>query len=560
LWPRRKVYLDNLPKTHDLRFGVVFVVGLLVIFGGLYAVGYAVAGNKLPAGTTIAAVDVGGLTPDEARTVLQDRLAPRVQRPIKATAAGEDFTFQPQRAGLTFDIDATIDKALGGSPWDPRHMLHVLTGGDDLAPVVDVDNHELAARLRQVAEKIELKPVESVVSFRSGRPVVAPGHAGRSLDYQLSGDRLIAALVAGDDQTTLPIKAVQPDVTAIEATRFAETVGRRAVSGPVRIKVADDALTLQPATFATALRAVSRSDGLRLDVDEDRLYERVKPALRRLPHHPVNARIRFRGDRPVVVPATSGVTVTPDDLAKAVLAAAGRPSGERVARAHVQADTPRVSTHDVRMLRVTGIVAAAQLRIRPAVGGTDPTDALRRLNGELIRPGSTFSFLAAVRDGRTPAASTVATLTYNAAFFAGLDIPERTSARIYTADFPPGMDAAVEPPVTDLVLRNSTPYGVYVRAYVDSPGGRGSPVRVARVEIWSTRYWRVSARSSGRYSVVPPDVVTNSQRGCVPRAGAAGFDVDVTRLLRRDGHRRSEVTHTSYAPLDQVRCTARSRP
>ena len=552
LWPRRKVYIDNLPKTHDLRYAVIFIVGLVAVFGALYGVGYAVAGNKLPSGTKVAEVDVGGMSPDQARTVLQTRLEPRLERPIKATVAGETFTIDPQRAGLTFDIDATLAAALHGSAWDPRHMMHVLTGGDDLEPVVDVDNDALAAKLRHIAAKVERKPVDSTVSFRTGQPEVTYGRAGRSLDYQHSGDRLVEALVAGDTKVGLVTASVQPRVTGIQATTFVDDVARRAVDGSVRIKVADSAMTLKPVTFGRALVAVSRDDGLHLDVDQARLAERARPIMRRLPHHPHNATFRFVGDRPVVVPATSGMTVAPPDLAKAVLQAVQHRGDDRVARAKVTPDNPRVSTTDLRMLRVKERVASAKVSFD--VKGRDPRTALRRLDGTLIRPDGLVSMLHTVSDPASPEATLVASLMYDASFRAGLDIPEHTSARIYSSDFAPGLDADLDPPATDLIVRNTTPYGVYVRAWADVPSGKKARIGVAHVELWSTSYWKVRSSTSPRYDVVRPEVIVNTKKSCIPRDGIPGFSVDVTRVITGGGHRRSDHSHATYASLDQVRC------
>lgn len=555
LWPRRKVYIDDLPKTHDLRFGLIFGVGLVLVFGALYGVGYAVAGNKLPAGTTVAEVDVGGMSPDEARTVLQEQLAPQLQRPIKATLGGKTYSLDPQRAGLTFDIDATLDAALGGSAWDPRHMMHVLTGGDELPPVVDLDDAELADKLKRVADGVERKPADSTVSFKTGKAEVTYGHAGRILDYQRCGDRLVEALVSGGDEVSLAIEDVQPRITTLKATKFADSVGRRALRAPIRIKVADSSITLKPREFGPALVARPRHRDLRLDVDQDKLAERARDSLRQLPHRPVDARIRFRGDRPVVVPATSGVTVAVDDLSDAVLRAATKKGAKRVARADATPDNPRLSTQDVRMLQIRERIAAATQRLKVSDLSSDPRTGLRRLDGALIRPDQSFSFLRRVATGRSPADSFVASMTYGAGFHAGLDIPEHTPARIYSGTFAPARDAHIEPPATDLVLHNTSPYGVYVRAYVETNGRGGSASRVAHVEMWSTKFWTVKARTSGRYNDTKPEVVKNSRRSCVPREGRAGFDVDVIRVLVRDGHKRSERTHASYASLDEVRCS-----
>ncbi|MBA2772792.1 MAG: hypothetical protein H0U36_01920, partial [Nocardioidaceae bacterium] len=68
LWPRRKVYVDDLPKTHDVRFATVFLVGFAVLVAALYGVGYLLAGDRLPADTRVAGVDVGGMRAGAART------------------------------------------------------------------------------------------------------------------------------------------------------------------------------------------------------------------------------------------------------------------------------------------------------------------------------------------------------------------------------------------------------------------------------------------------------------------------------------------------------------
>ncbi len=554
LWPRRKVYVDDLPKTHDLRFGIIFLVGVAVVIGALYGVGYLVAGNKLPAGTTVAEVDIGGMSPDKARTVLQEKLAPRLENPIKVSAGGsKTYTIDPQLAGLTIDIDATLDLALGGSAWDPRHMLHVLTGGDTLDPVVDLDSAALVSSLRKVAKQVERKPVDSSVSFRRVQPKVTYGRAGRALDYQSSGERLKEAIIAGDDSVNLVVSTIQPHVTVIKATTFEETVARKAVSGPIRIKVADSAMTLTPREFGPALQALPGTDGLRLSVDQAKLVKRARPAMRKLPHRPVNARISFRGSRPVIVPGTSGVTVGAGDLAKAVLKAVDSRGAKRVARAKPTADNPTLSTGDLRLMRITEQVASTQVRFK-AGDRADPTAMLRRLDGALVRPGQRFSFLGRVGANGSPAASFVASMAYDAAFYAGLDIAVHTNARIYSDTFAPGFDAHVEPPGTDLVLANASPYGVYIRAYVESPGRQAAPARIAHIEMWSSPYWTVRALTSGRYNVVRPQVITNTRKSCVPRDGVPGFDYDVTRVLKQGGHKRTERTHAAYVPLDQVRC------
>ncbi len=552
LWPRRKVYLDDLPKTHDLRFATVFIIGFTLLCGALYAVGYFVAGDKLPAGTEVAGIDVGGMDQDEARIVLQEELAPRLLQPLKVSAAGQEFSLDPQVAGLTFDIDATLEEGLGGSPWDPRHMLHVLMGGESLQPVVDTDESELSASLAKIARHVEREPIDSKVSFASGEPKATFGQAGRALNFQNSGERLEEALIAGDDTVTLPIEAVQPAITAIEATQFMDTTARRALSGPIRLRAADATMTLTRGHFGRALRAVVGDAGLQLDIDADVLIQRARPVLQRLPHHPVNARILFRNGHPVVIPGRSGVTVSKEALAAAVLRVVPRQGDDRHGSVDIVADNPNTTTQEMRMLRVNERVSGKAIRYSDNTMGGNPTTMVRQLDGTLLKPDATFSFISHVDTASSPAtASFVASVTYDAAFNAGLSAPERSANRIYSPEFPIGRDAHIEPPATDLVLINESPYGVYVRAFVDAAkGGSG----VVHVQMWSTPYWKITTETSPRSNIVKPKVIRDRSRNCVPRKGVAGFEVNVIRTLKSEGHQRAETTHSRYAPLDTVVC------
>ncbi len=559
LWPRKKLYLGNLPKTHDLRFAVAFAVGLVVLFGALYGVGHYVAGDKVPPGTEVAGVDIGGMQTGEARTALQEQLAPRLARPIEATANERTFSIDPQRAGLIFDIEATVEAGRGGGSWDPRHMLKVLLGGEEVDPVVIVDETELQAKLQRIDAAVDRKPVDSTVSFTSGLPQVTFGQPGRALNLAVSRNRLVAALAAGERTVTLPTRSVAPAITSAEARTFVSTVAAQALGAPVTVRVADAAVNLQPEQFAPALRAENAAGSLRLGIDADALYTDTRGALRSRPNSPANARIGFRDGRPVVIPSRSGVTVTAQDWAKAVLAAAGKSGDDRVSRAKPTPAEPTVTTGQVRMLEVKELVASSLARFPTSIATADIARAARQLNGTTLRPGTSMSFLNQVdTPGNRDAASFLASTTYNAAFFAGLAILERTPNLHYSDRFPVGRDARVEPGRLDLILRNDSSYGVYIRAYVErgaATEGSEAAEGVVRVEMWSTPVWQIRARTADRTNIVLPRVQVLTSPACTPREGIAGFDVEVTRVFSRDGQvLRGDPTLSHYVPLDTVVC------
>src|SRR5690606_29363074 len=86
--------------------------------------------------------------------------------------------------------------------------------------------------------------------------------------------------------------------------------------------------------------------------------------------------------------------------------------------------------------------------------------------------------------------SQIATTTFNAMFFAGLEDVEHKPHSVYIDRYPVGREATVAWPSVDLKFKNTTPYGVLVKASVEksAPGGEGS----ATVSMFSTKRWDIT--------------------------------------------------------------------
>ena len=94
-------------------------------------------GDGLPRGTTVAGVEVGGMSETEAVATLTKALGAQAKAPIPATVNGDAVSIAPESAGLSFDAEATV-AGLSGRIWNPVTLLSQFTGGPVLDPVVDV--------------------------------------------------------------------------------------------------------------------------------------------------------------------------------------------------------------------------------------------------------------------------------------------------------------------------------------------------------------------------------------------------------------------------------------
>ena len=64
--------------------------------------------------------------------------------------------------------------------------------------------------------------------------------------------------------------------------------------------------------------------------------------------------------------------------------------------------------------------------------------------------------------------SQISTTTYNAAYFAGMDIVTHKPHSRWFSRYPEGREATIWSPDLDMKFKNSTPYGVLVQAWVVS--------------------------------------------------------------------------------------------
>jgi vancomycin resistance protein YoaR len=151
----------------------------------------------------------------------------------------------------------------------------------------------------------------------------------------------------------------------------------------------------------------------------------------------------------------------------------------------------------------------------------------------------------------------MATTTFNAMFFAGLEDVEHKPHSFYIDRYPVGREATVAWGSVDLRFKNTTPYGVLIEAHVtpSTPSSQG----VVTVSMWSTDYWDITTKTGERYNFTSPKTRTITDPDCEPNEGYGGFDIDIWRYFHRAGSAkvvRTEKMHTHYTPSDTVICKA----
>jgi vancomycin resistance protein YoaR len=560
-----------------LSWAALVVSAVLAVAALAWVAAYLVAGDKVPRGTTVAGVAVGGLTEDEAAERLEDELGSRAGRPLEVTVGDRTAEVSPEEAGISMDYAASVAQAGARKSWNPAWLWDYATGGDEVPPVVDVDEDALAAYLSELGDQVRTDPVEGAIRFKPKGIRVTDPVVGNELDTDGARDALVAAYLDKDGATAdLPLAEAVPDIDADDIERALTEFAEPAMSGPVTFRFGDAEIALKPRQFMRALRLVPEDGGLVPQLRPKALAQQLSGLVSRDGAAPVDAEIRLLAGKPRVIPAKPGVSFDQAKVDAAFLDLVVRPPGEREMEVPSEVVEPAFTTADAEALRIEEQVSEFTTYFPYAeYRNTNIGRAAEILDGTIVAPGEMFSLNGTIgertaENGFTTGfiisngifkedlgggVSQMATTTFNAAFFAGMTDVEHKTHSFYIDRYPVGREATVAWPTVDLSFRNDTPYGLLIHAHVtpSTPSAQG----VVTVRFFSTKYWDITTKTGERYAFTSPATRTLDTPDCYPNTGYGGFDINIWRYWRRAGSdelERSEKMHTTYIPSDTVIC------
>ena len=566
------------------RRAALVAAGLLGGAGLAWLALYLAAGSGVARGTTVLGVPIGGQSRAEAAATLQARLADDASAPIPVRAGDLTTRVRPGRAGLSLDVPATVAAASARS-WNPVRLVQSLLGDHEVAPVVATDRAALRGEVGRLADRVDRSAREGSVAFTdAGRPKPVRPRAGQHLARQaaadaLAGNYLVGGYLRDAQPVVLPVGIDPPTVTAEQVQRAIETVALPATAEPVTVTVEGTPVVLQGSDIASALTFTPDDNGeLVPHLDGAALHAGLADQLAAVETPAVDASFRIRHGEPTVVPSRQGRAVPPDTLAAAVLPVLTKTGAARTVDVPLAVSEPAVTTEAAGSLgvveRVSRFTTFYPSDFAPRLQNIHHAADL--MDHTLVLPGKVFSLNRTVGERTAErgfaagyiidngklevdfggGVSQLATTTFNAAYFAGLEILEHHPHSFYISRYPEGREATVAWGFKDLRFRNDSPHGIFITtSYTDSS---------VTVSIYGTKRYRIESVKGPRYDEKPFRVVEDprpegtEQGDCVESDGVPGFKVVVTRqFYRGDSLVRSEDFRTSYAPENEVRCGAK---
>ena len=556
--------------------------GLLVLVWG----GAAVATTQhIFAGSTVSGIDVGDMSPDEARQLVADQVGAELAQPVVLSVNDSTDTLVPAESGVTVDAAASISRLIGPTI-NPVTIIKRLSG-TDVGAVTAVDSGELTNALNARLGTLATGTADAVVTLEGATPVVTPGANGTGMDVDASVKALSAGWPLGQAEITLVEGTARPAITDDDATTFVDSVLTPLLSDSLTVTAAGTTaektaagkqVVLSPDQIAD-LTTISTDDGeLSAVLDSQRLHDAIIDATGPIETEPTNAGWTIDGSaggaagaRPQYVSPSPGEGIDMDALTQQLMDAGttGTTSADRTVALTLITTQPEITTPeaDWGIVEVTGEFAtpfsSEPGRDQNLIRGAE------QMNGQIVMPGETFSVEQALgpvdyEHGFTDAGvisngqhvdalggglSQIGTTMFNVGFEAGMDDVEHHPHSYYFDRYPAGREATLWTGQKDVKFANSTPYAVLIQAWVADGE--------VHTRIWSTHYYDVSITSSDRYNYRPVQTITRpAGAGCQAYSGGnPGFDITVTRTRTApDRAVPDDVLTTTYDADNNIAC------
>jgi vancomycin resistance protein YoaR len=570
------------PGRRFFLFLFTVALGVGAVAAGLAVLHDRQIGRILP-GISAAGVDVGGLTPDEARAALQARLADLSAGSVIVRSGVGTTSVAFADVGRVPDIDAMVAEAVGlgrGGTWLDETVagIRLQLRSETVALRIGYDHDRAAAAVAAFADRMTLHAIDaSVVSGTSGF-VVTGSVDGRRIDTPATVNALDLAMrdpaTRAGAVVQAPVARIAPALTSEAATEA--TLAANRVAGFLQVTASGKTWRITAKEIRPWIGFAWVNGEYRPVIDRSKIPAALKKIAKAVSRPVLDAEFlrdkhgHIVGSKADRAGRKLDMTASTDAIAKALEARvdAATPGSVKLAVALIapKRTTEEASKTAPLMVMVGSWTTYYQVAAHNGFGAniTVPT---RVLNGTVVAPGAVFDFWAGLGEvslrtgyrlggaivgghsveGKALAGGICAASTtlFNAALRGGFEILQRQPHWYYITRYPLGLDATVSGSQT-MRFRNDTRFPILIRGFA-SPG-------IVRYEIWSVPNGRTVSLSRPVVTNVVPGAdsvvkTTELPTGTSERTEwpVDGKDVVVVRTVRdADGrviHRDTFVSH-----------------
>ena len=453
--------------------------------------------GKVHAGVTVSGVRLGGMTPQEAKAALELRAEEAQKNQITLASGDKKWTVTPKDVATKVDAVATVGAAMAVSRESnflvDRFRGFLLYFKDERVPLRGtVDGAKMELLIADVAQVVDIPPVNAGLAFDGSKIRVVKGQKGRVVDREGLASQLTSLLLTLHG-TELAVSMTVKD-PAVQADDYDRALRQAMImtGSPVTLTNGSDSWTLTPEQIIAYMDFASKTQGgvsiLVPYLSATKMGPFLDDLAAAVARNPVSATFKGDGRKAWVVPAIPGQKLDPEETAEALNAAALDPEN-RSAKVAVTLKQPNLTTEEASAMGIKDKLADFQTEWKGTPDRqTNVKITTRYASNVLLAPGEVYNFDEQIgprtaergyklapgivgpgklEDVFGGGICQVSTTLFNAAFFAGLEIVERKNHSIFIAHYPKGRDATVSARGPNLRFRNDTKHYILVRGASD---------------------------------------------------------------------------------------------
>jgi lipoprotein-anchoring transpeptidase ErfK/SrfK len=215
-------------KHSGTMLGRAWWMGLLaVLIAVLLGAGTAFAAygydrsslTRILPGVTVEGVDVGGMTRDQAIRAVTARADTSLAGDLMVTAAGYSWHVTPAALGTRADVEGAVDQAFSAANrLSLMSRVYHRVAGQPVHVEIRVgyahDQAKVQAFVQQAYDEVAEPAVDAGIDLVDGELVIQKPKPGEELKAEAATARILRAIDRQVSSVQVPVKAVQPKVTA----------------------------------------------------------------------------------------------------------------------------------------------------------------------------------------------------------------------------------------------------------------------------------------------------------------------------------------------------------
>ncbi len=490
--------------------------------------------GRIYPGIQALGVDLSGLTPEEARDVLQTAATHYDLPPIAIRYGDQVWALPQEELGIEVDTRGIVAQAFArGRNQDPwQNFLtqwRTFWRGTQLTPTIRARPGAISAAIASRTAGLNRPVTEPRLTLSDLQVVITASRPGQVVDINATRD-LVLQRIATNSGGVVDVQVEQVQAAAVDVSATQDAI-QSTLEQPLVLtdQAGEFQFAIDPATMATLLGWQADDDapgGLRPEIDSEKLQALVESWAEQVYRPPLNARFDFNTKTNTLIelaPSVEGRELDVDATVATIIDAVQ--NGLSEVALPIRQLAPAVPSGNPEQLGIKELVAEGSTRFAGSREARvkNIEVAASKFVGVVIPPDGIFSFNEYVGDvtaangfedsliiagdrtavGVGGGVCQVSTTVFRAAWFGGFPIVERWNHGYVVSWYgEPGLDATIYTPNVDFKFRNTSGHYLLIKPIVNTKKG------ILTFQFYGTKPdWTVEApkpKVSNRVAPPPP--------------------------------------------------------